>query len=297
MSPHPLSRIVSRFKREPSRTGSLIITFYGDAILPRGGSVWLGTLLQFLDMLGTDGGVVRTAVSRLAADGWLDRDKAGRKSFYKLARQGREQFEAAVEHVYNPHPSNWAGRFELLLIGNGADRDASRAALTEAGFGSPMPGVWVAPSSVPTPSVAKGAIRLEVSADDATGRRLVEASWSLERTAESYREFMKIFAPLEDWVQAANDITPADAILARVLLIHHYRRVILRDPLLPAALLPPEWPALEARQFCANLYQALLPASESWLDAHGESATGSLPAPGPELGRRFSDVRRNMLQK
>ncbi|NGX97283.1 MAG: phenylacetic acid degradation operon negative regulatory protein PaaX, partial [Candidatus Afipia apatlaquensis] len=80
---HPsLSRIVSRFKREPSRTGSLIITFYGDAILPRGGSVWLGTLLQFLDMLGTDGGVVRTAVSRLAADGWLDRDKAGRKSFY-----------------------------------------------------------------------------------------------------------------------------------------------------------------------------------------------------------------------
>ncbi len=297
MSPHPLSRIVSRFKREPSRTGSLIITFYGDAILPRGGSVWLGTLLQFLDMLGTDGGVVRTAVSRLAADGWLDRDKAGRKSFYKLAKQGRERFEAAVEHVYNPHPSDWAGRFELLLIGNGADRDASRAALSEAGFGSPMPGVWVAPSSVPTPSVAKGAIRLEVSANDATGRRLVEASWSLERTAGSYREFMKTFAPLEDWVRAANDMTPADAILARVLLIHQYRRVILRDPLLPPALLPPAWPALEARKFCANLYQALLPASESWLDAHGESATGSLRPPGPELARRFSDVQRNMLQK
>jgi len=39
MSQHPLFRIISRFKREPSRTGSLIITFYGDAILPRGGSV------------------------------------------------------------------------------------------------------------------------------------------------------------------------------------------------------------------------------------------------------------------
>lgn len=297
MSPHPLSRIVSRFKREPSRTGSLIITFYGDAILPRGGSVWLGTLLQFLDMLGTDGGVVRTAVSRLAADGWLDRDRAGRKSFYKLAKRGRERFEAAVEHVYNPHPSDWAGRFELLLIGNGADRDASRAALTEGGFGCPMPGVWVAPSNVPTPSVVKGAIRLEVSADDATGRRLVETSWSLERTADSYREFMKTFAPLEDWGRAANDITPADAILARVLLIHHYRRVILRDPLLPAALLPPGWPALEARKFCAGLYQALLPASESWLDVNGESATGPLRPPGPELARRFSDVQRNMLQK
>lgn len=296
---HPsLSRIVSRFKREPSRTGSLIITFYGDAILPRGGSVWLGTLLQFLDMLGTDGGVVRTAVSRLAVDGWLDRDKVGRKSFYKLAKSGRERFETAVEHVYNPHPSNWAGRFELLLIGNGADREASRAALTEAGFGSPMPGVWVAPSDAPIPSDAAGAIRLEVAADDATGRRLVDASWSLGRTADSYREFMKTFAPLENWIGGSVDkVAPGDAVLARILLIHHYRRVVLRDPLLPAGLLPPEWPALEARKFCAGLYQALLPASESWLDAHGESVTGSLRPPGPELGRRFSDVQRNMLQK
>jgi phenylacetic acid degradation operon negative regulatory protein len=221
----------------------------------------------------------------------------GRKSFYKLAKSGRERFETAVEHVYNPHPSNWAGRFELLLIGNGADREASRTALTEAGFGSPMPGVWVAPSAVPLPPVAAGAIRLEVSAGDAMGRRLVDASWSLERTADSYREFMKTFAPLEAWIGSAEKISPADAMLARVLLIHHYRRVILRDPLLPAALLPPAWPALEARRFCARLYQALLPASESWLDAYGESATGSLRPPGPELGRRFSDVQRNMLQK
>ncbi len=259
MSPHPLARIVSRYKREPSRTGSLIITFYGDAILPRGGSVWLGTLLKFLDMLGTDGGVVRTAVSRLAADGWLDRDKVGRKSFYKLAKAGRERFETAVAHVYNPHPSSWAGRFELLLVGNGADREASRTALADAGFGSPMPGVWVAPSAVPLPPVVAGAIRLEVSADDAMGRRLVDASWSLERTSDSYREFMKTFAPLEPWI-GAETVTPADAILARILLIHHYRRVILRDPLLPAALLPADRPALEARRFCAGLYQALLPA-------------------------------------
>ncbi|MFX5793418.1 PaaX family transcriptional regulator C-terminal domain-containing protein, partial [Acinetobacter baumannii] len=88
-------------------------------------------------------------------------------------------------------------------------------------------------------------------------------------------------------------ISPADAILARILLIHHYRRVILRDPLLPAGLLPSAWPALEARQLCARLSQAFLPASESWLDAHGESATGPLRSPGPELRRRFSDVQRD----
>ena len=45
--PQPLARIIEQLKREPSRTGSIVITVFGDAIVPRGGSVWLGTLLEF----------------------------------------------------------------------------------------------------------------------------------------------------------------------------------------------------------------------------------------------------------
>ena len=288
MSPHPLSRIVSQFKREPSRTGSLIITFYGDAILPRGGSVWLGTLLAFLKMLEIDGGVVRTAMSRLAADGWLDREKVGRKSFYRLAAGGHERFASGVAHVYHPQPSEWQGLLELLLISNGEDREASRAALTEAGFGNPMPGIWVAPSGVAVPAEVAGAIRLEVAADHEMGRRLIEQSWLLPQIAGSYRDFVKTFAPLEAWIAGTDALAPADAMLARILLIHQYRRVLLRDPLLPPALLPADWPAPEARALCGSIYRALLPAAEHWLDANGASAAGSLPAPGRELARRFA---------
>lgn len=296
MSPHPLSRIIKQFKREPSRTGSLIITFHGDAIVPRGGSVWLGSLLQFLELLGTDGGVVRTAASRLAADGWLEREKIGRKSYYALAPRGRERFEAAVEHVYNPHPSEAVGRFELLLIESTTDRDNARPALTEAGFGNPLPGVWVAPPNATMPSVVAGAIRLHASAEGEMGRRLVAASWSLKRIAEGYRNFIKTFEPLAGEM-GGGDVSPADAILSRVLLIHHYRRVVLRDPLLPGPSLPSGWPAAEARRLCATLYRALLPASEQWLDEHGENQQGALPPPGAELRRRFSDVPANVLQK
>ena len=283
----PLSGILRRFKSEPSRTGSLIITFYGDAIVPRGGSIWLGTLLQFLDMLGVEGGVVRTSVSRLAADGWLDRDKIGRKSLYRLAKRGRERFEAAVEHVYNPRPAAWEGKFGLLLIGSGADREASRAALSEAGFGNPIPGAWIAPSGVMAPPVPESAIRVELSANHDMAQRLVLASWPLESTAAFYRDFLKTFAPLENWIQQAKDIAPADAMLARILMIHHYRRVLLRDPLLPETLLPREWPASEARELCARIYRGLLPMSEKWLDDYGANGAGKLPKPGPELLRRF----------
>src|SRR4051794_28638933 len=284
---HPLSRIIEQLKREPSRTGSIVITVFGDAIVPRGGSVWLGTLLEFFESLDIDSGVVRTAMSRLAADGWLTREKVGRNSFYRLADKGRQIFEAATRHIYDPPPSGWTGRFELLLIGNGEDRDASREALRNAGFGSPLPGVWVAPSGVPVPDEAAGAIRLEVSAEDDSGRRLLEQSWPLERTADAYLKFMKTFEPLRVWINRGEKLTDADAFAARILLIHHYRRVVLRDPLLPTALLPADWPGRAARMVCGEIYRGLLPASQQWLDRHASNEQGPLPAAGAELARRF----------
>jgi len=290
MTRSPLPLIVDQFKREPSRTGSLIITLYGDAILPRGGSVWLGTLLAFLELLDIDGGVVRTAMSRLAADGWLERERNGRKSYYKLAASGRARFDSGIQHVYHPHVTDWEGRLELLLIGHGADREASRAMLVEAGFGSPMPGVWVAPAGTAVPAVAGDAVRLDVSASNDMGRRLIGEAWPLSDISSAYSAFLNTFTPLHAWLAGRARLSPADAILARVLLIHQYRRVLLRDPLLPAALLPADWPAAAARTLCGRIYQALLPQSEQWLDAFGESASGKLPAPDTMLSHRFTDI-------
>ena len=287
---HPLARIIEHLKREPSRTGSIVITVFGDAIVPRGGSVWLGTLLEFFEVLAIDSGVVRTAMSRLATDGWLERSKAGRNSFYRLADKGRLTFDAAVKHVYNPQSPDWTGRFELLLIANAGDRDASREALQEAGFGSPLPGVWIAPSGVPVPRVAAGAIRLEVSAEDDSGRRLLSESWPLDRTADAYQKFIKTFEPLRGWIGRRERLSDTDAFTARILMIHYYRRVVLHDPLLPGALLPAHWPGTAARQLCREIYRGLLPASEQWLDRHGSNENGPLPAAGAELERRFDDA-------
>src|ERR1700738_2673547 len=256
---HPLARIIEQLKREPSRTGSIVITVFGDAIVPRGGSVWLGTLLEFFKNLDIDSGVVRTAMSRLTTDGWLEREKVGRNSFYGLPKKGRQTFAAATRHIYDPPPSDWTGRFELLLIGNGEDRDASREALKNAGFGSPLPGVWVAPSGAPVPEEAARAIRLEVSAEDDSGRRLLSESWPLDRTADAYLKLLKTLEPLSGWIGRRERLTDVDAFTARILLIHYYRRVVLRDPLLPTALLPKDWPGRAPRRPCGGNYYRLSP--------------------------------------
>jgi phenylacetic acid degradation operon negative regulatory protein len=286
--PPPLARIVELLKREPSRTGSIIITLFGDAIVPRGGSVALATLLEFFAAIDVDSSVVRTAMSRLTADGWFEREKVGRNSFYRLVQRERLTFDIATRHIYGAPASDWTGRFELLLIAGGEDRDAAREALKNAGFGSPLPGVWVAPSGVPVPEEAAGAIRLEVSAEDDSGRRLLSESWPLGRTADAYLKFMKTFEPLRSWL-GKNEVAPEDAFTARILLIHHYRRVVLRDPLLPMALLPKDWPGGAARSLCGEIYRAVLAPSEQWLDQHGSNESGALPPAGRELARRFGD--------
>ena len=98
---------------------------------------------------------------------------------------------------------------------------------------------------------------------------------------------MKTIEPLRGWIGRREKLADADAFVARVLLIHHYRRVVLRDPLLPTALLPKDWPGRAARKLCGEIYRGLLPASEQWLDRHGSNQAGPLPQAVRELWQRF----------
>ena len=101
---------------------------------------------------------------------------------------------------------------------------------------------------------------------------------------------MKTFEPLRGWIGRGERLTDADAFTARILLIHHYRRVVLRDPLLPTALLPRDWPGRAARTLCGEIYRGLLPASEQWLDRNASNENGPLPKPGGELAQRFGEA-------
>ena len=58
--------LVDEFRSRPTlRAGSLITTVFGDAIAPRGGTVWLGSLIRALDGFGINERLVRTSVFRL----------------------------------------------------------------------------------------------------------------------------------------------------------------------------------------------------------------------------------------
>jgi len=122
--------------------------------------------------------------------------------------------------------------------------------------------VWVAPSAYRFRRKPRRDPSGSLRRDD-SGRRLLSESWPLERTADAYLKFMKTFEPLRASIGRGEVLSDADAFTARILLIHHYRRVVLRDPLLPTPLLPRDWPGRAARRLCGEIYRGLLPASET----------------------------------
>jgi phenylacetic acid degradation operon negative regulatory protein len=285
-----VSTLLDQFHaRRPVRAWSLIITLYGDAIVPRGGSLWLGSLSEIMALFRIDAGHVRTAMSRLTADGWLKREKAGRNSYYRLTRREEGSFIAATQRIYFAHAPAFDGGLRLALLGSGLDdRSAARPLLEKAGFAALSPTSFVAFAD-PSPPLPRmdGLFLLRVDASD-DARVLAEAAWKLKPIAQSYRSFIARFTPLETTLAAGKTVAGADALVARVLLIHEFRRIVLRDPGLPAALLPADWPGAAARHLAARLYRGLVKESEAFLDLNAQDRKGPIPPPESGFLARFA---------
>lgn len=271
------------------RAWSLIITLYGDAIVPRGGRLWLGSLTEIMALFRIDAGHVRTAMSRLTADGWLERERVGRNSYYRLTRREEGSFITATQRIYFTHTPAFDGRLRLALLGPGVDdRPAIRPALERAGFAALTPTTYVAYAD-PSPALPDTEGLFLVHANPADDMHaLADAAWKLGPLAASYRAFIARFTPLDMALAAGGPVESSDALVSRILLIHEFRRIVLRDPGLPDALLPPDWPGAAARTLAGRIYRRLVAPSEAFLNVHAQDQNGPIPQPQEGFNRRFA---------
>ena len=285
LSPAIASFVRKFHAHKPTRIWSLIVTLYGDAVVARGGSLWIGSLIDIMALFDIDAGHVRTAISRLSSDGWLSSVKRGRASYYRLSKRGEGVFLAATQRIYFDEQKPFDGNLRIAILEPDlADPAGTRRALRDAGFVALSASVQLALAEPPAKlSVRKGVFILSNTIGKAE-RDLASAAWTLPATAAAYQAFVTQFASLD----TTSDLSPQDALVARILLIHAWRRIVLRDPGLPSALLPDDWPGHAARELTGRIYRRLLASSESYLDAYAGNENGALPASGDALSRRFS---------
>jgi phenylacetic acid degradation operon negative regulatory protein len=266
---------------ERLRVWSLVVTIFGDAAAPRGGALRLGAVQEVAARLGVEAGALRTAMSRLARDGWLARDRRGRASFYSLTAARQAELAAATRRIYAPGPPDWDGGWRLAVA-----PAAAGPALRAEGYAAAAPGLWLRPGRPGEGAGAAppGASLFRVPAGAAeVSPALIAAAWPEAAAAARFRALIDRLRPLEGAAAPA----PLDALAARVLTLHLWRRAVLAAADLPLALRGPDWPGEAARAAVRALYWRLAGPAEAWLDRCDGGPEGALPPPGPGFAARF----------
>lgn len=287
------------------RAKSLIVTVFGDAILPYGGEAWLGDLITLMAVFDIGDRLVRTSVFRLSQEGILTARQVGRRSIYALTEAGRREFDAAQRKIYAP----LAARQDLdrdvpwtivLLSGavDSAAREALRQELGWSGFGTLGTQVLIGSGSdrqralatLRTLQLEDRAVLFEATARSAPGslRELCHEAWGLAETDRGYRAFIDEFSPVLATLLGEKEApSPEDAFVLRTLMIHAYRRTLLKDPGLPPALMPDDSSGRAARHLAAEIYGNLRFIAQDFLEATLKGTEGELSPLSDQFSARF----------
>jgi phenylacetic acid degradation operon negative regulatory protein len=244
----------------PSARG-LLFTLLGEFVLPGDGTAWTSAVLASFARLGIEEKTTRQALMRTAASGWLDPEKVGRRTRWRLTASAQKMLTEGADRIYSftgPGES-WDGRW-LLVYARIPERDRRarhvvQSRLTWAGFGSLGAGLWISPHP-DREAEAIGVLREAGVAADAhvfVARRsgladvqvMVAAAWDLGAIEDRYEEFIEEFRAT----------APADVLARQVEIVHAWRRFPSIDPVLPRELLPARWSGLKAARLFADRHQ------------------------------------------
>jgi phenylacetic acid degradation operon negative regulatory protein len=296
----PVSPRVARLARGLKLgANSMLVTLFGDVVAPRPQAIWLGSLIWLAAPFGINDRLVRTATFRLTADDWLAATRIGRRSYYGLSDAGLQRVLHAGKRIYAGEASEWDGRWTLVMVRGDVRatvRQKLKRELLWEGFGAIAPGVMAHPNAdlaslreiIQAARAQDDVAVMETSSLEAFSIRPLQAlmhqTFKLGDVAAAWQALLRRFTPL---AEEPAGLAPADAFFVRTLLVHEYRRVLLRDPNLPEAMLPQDWAGRTARGLCHTLYGALLDASEDYLHRVVEAADGSLQDANRSLRLRF----------
>jgi phenylacetic acid degradation operon negative regulatory protein len=220
----------------PPRVWSLLITVFGE-LAQKDGARISGALLRHLsDLIGFKPEAARVALHRLRKDGWIESRRQGRNSDYFLTDRGRRQSAEASPRIYAERPL--ADRVWLVVQEPGTGP-------TEQEVG----GAWLTPnlflSSRPVPDAGAFVAPVEDAARLPDWMRLKLCD---PLVAELARKLTVALAEVAAQGDALDRLGPCERTALRVLIVHDWRRIALKSPVLPDDVFPADWPVPRCRE-------------------------------------------------
>lgn len=236
-----------------SRPQSVMFSFLGIYVLGTGSAVYSGSVIDMFDRIGVSEDAVRSTLARMVKRGLLARHRQGRKMYFGLTPQATAVLRDGHRRIWETGVVNraWDGTWTLAAFSmpdtQRSKRHDLRSRLIWSRFGPLQSGLWIAAGHQDVAAIAEElGIRAQVtvlrgradsSQDDGD---LVRRAFDLEAIADRYHAF------LERWDTGTYGPEGPGALGQQLLLHTDWLQLVRRDPLLPAALLPGDWPAIPA---------------------------------------------------
>jgi len=230
----------------PPRVWSLIVTAFGDLAQGEGETLSGAALAALTGAVGVRPDATRVALHRLKRDGWIESERSGRTSLYRLSVSGRDRSAAVTPRIYARDgvvASGWqviaVGETEALVgIGPDAVPLAPGVALVPGGATAPGDAFVLEGEAAGFPDWLRARVcdAALVAASARLSRALAGAAAALGET------------PVENALDRA---------ALRVMIVHDWRRLVLKAPALPDAVFPPGWEGAACRRSVAALLDRL----------------------------------------
>lgn len=251
---------------------SALFDVYGDHLRTRGNQAPVAALVQLLEPVGIAAPAVRTAVSRMVLQGWLEPVALPAGPGYAATAKAVRRLDYAAERIYRTRPRTWDGRWHLVFVDpmrERAHRARVRSGLSWMGYAELADGTWVSPWPRPELDdllraeqvVASRATAVDFDPPDRPAR-----AWDLDSLGREYAEWLA--AARTRVLPAAAEKADPDraAFAARFRLVHEWRLFLFRDPALPDQLLPAEWPGRAAAAHFDAEAARLKPGADRFVD-------------------------------
>ena len=256
---------------------SALFDLYGDHLRSRGDHAPVAALVRILAPLGITAPAVRTAISRMVRQGWLEPTRLSAGRGYALTGRARHRLDDAAARIYGTRDTRWSGAWDLLVVDpppSRSSRERVRSGLGFLGYAPLSDSTWISPfpsAEVEDMLGAETASCARFEARDADPGARARQAWDLDALATAYLTWQEDATTLVRSPAAALDRTEVEdaaerSFAVRSHLVHEWRKFLFTDPGLPAELLPRDWPGHAAARFFAEEAARLLPAASHFVD-------------------------------
>jgi phenylacetic acid degradation operon negative regulatory protein len=254
------------------------VHFVFGLVLPEANALSGRAVVGALAAIGFSDEAARGTLLRLRRGGFVESRRIGREAVYTLTPRSVALVEEMARRSADPAPP-WDGAFETLVARIPASARAFREQLRRhaayAGFGTPLPGLLIAPYAASTRHLAPllssapagvEVIRGRLAVAPEQAAPLAAAAWRLGPEATALRSEAARMASAAEAALARPPVGPA-ALAALWRSIGPFFELLSERPPLPAALLPPDWPLDEARTAFGQLAMAVAGEARAFVDA------------------------------